>query len=496
MLTNSGKDIRLLLIGFGPHARRIYYPLLERHADDPHLRLCASVDLLSEKDKIESYLIERRVQPVRYYYEGDIPGSDEISCQVQDFLNKIIFCHKINGVIIASEPLTHLSLAKWALAEGLSVLMDKPISTYYGVSTSVKNACKIVRDFYLLSEIYRNKKLTHPQLVFSLMAQRRYQTSFVLIKEKIRECFEKTNCPVTNVQSFHSDGQWRMPDEIVKQHYHPYNQGYGKCSHSGYHYFDLVPYILQAGLGNDKFYDNIDVFASAVRPNDVLEQFTLKDYARLFGQQHFNKHNHYSQQQFKNICREYGEIDCCSHIAFKKADAIITSASLSLSHNGYSRRNWITASGRDLYKGNGRVGHESHIFQQGPFQSLHFHSYKSDETCDNPSVKSEVGFKEHVDIYIFRNEKILGGKHIERFNIQDLIKKEEQGIKGKAKARAFYEFIAGMRGEITSEKMLSDLNDHEMGTLLMSAVYQSLCHQFYHFNPLINARINQPFPCR
>ncbi|WP_421321906.1 hypothetical protein [Aeromonas veronii] len=480
----SNKCINLLLIGFGPHSKRIYYPLLELSADDQDLNLCAAVELESSRTSVDNYLLDKHLKPEMIYIDDVYCQFEQLHDSVVLALNKVVKKHKINGVIIATEPLAHLSYAKWALESGLSILMDKPISSYEGVSTSVAMSEKIAKDYYELNDMYQRQRRIFPNLVFSLMAQRRYQTSFNLIKDRIDECFKKTNCPVTNVQTFHSDGQWRMPTEIVEQHYHPYNQGYGKCSHSGYHYFDIIPYVLESGLGYNKCYDSVDIFSLAVRPTDVLEQFNIGDYRKIFGSDIFNEYNKYEQDELIQCFKEYGEVDCSSNIAFKKDKRIITSVSVNLTHNGYSQRNWVTAQGRDLYKGNGRVSHESHIFQQGPFQTIHFHSYKSDESTNG---QDRVGTKEHLEIYIFRNHKMLGGKHVEQFNIDDLIEMEggRKGLVGKSKAKAFYEFIAGMRGQISAEKMRSDFSKHEAGSILISAIYQSICHQFLGLDALI-----------
>lgn len=147
---------------------------------------------------------------------------------------------------------------------------------------------------------------------------------------------------------FIPDGQWRMPTEMVEQHYHPYNQGYGKCSHSGYHYFDIVPFVLEAGFGDGKQFDNIDVFSMAIRPDDVLSQLALDDYRALFGKRRFDESNHYDEKQLGLLLGTFGEVDCSSNICFKSGDRTLTAASINLCHNGYSQRNWVTAAGRSL----------------------------------------------------------------------------------------------------------------------------------------------------
>lgn len=483
--------INLLLIGFGPHTKRIYHPLLEISANDPELNLCCAVDLESEKEHIEFYIEDKNVKPEMIYLENGSEVGHELPLNLTIELNEAVQKHNINGVIIATEPLVHLAYATWALNLGLSVLMDKPISSYIDVSTSLDNAKKIADDYHQLNSLYQKQKQIYTNQVFSMMAQRRHQTSFDLIKKKIADCFAQTNCPITNVQTFHSDGQWRMPNEIVDQYYHGYNQGYGKCSHSGYHYFDIIPFIIESGLGGNKFYDNIEVFANAARPQDLINQFSLDDYRNLFGKTEFNQTNKYDEDQLRQLMQNFGEVDCSTNICFKQGDARMTSVSINLAHNGYSQRNWITSQGRDLYKGNGRIAHESHIIQQGPFQTIHFHSYKSDESVEDSSRQERLGTNKHLDIYVFRNHKMLGGKHVEVFNVDDLVEMEagNKGLTGKSKAKLFNEFLDGMRGNISTDDIKSDFSKHEAGAIITSAVYQSLCLQNIGQNPLVKMKL-------
>ena len=140
------------------------------------------------------------------------------------------------------------------------------------------------------------------------MAQRRFHSSYQKIGELIKECFRKTNCPVTSIQSFHSDGEWRMPTEMIEQNYHPYNQGYGKCSHSGYHFFDLVASFLKAGSNNEKYFDNVEIGTNFVRPLDFMEQFNLNDYGLIFGKDNFQKQNKYSGEELTQAMKDLGFI--------------------------------------------------------------------------------------------------------------------------------------------------------------------------------------------
>ena len=320
------------------------------------------------------------------------------------------------------------------------------------------------------------------------MSQRRFHPSFRKIKKIIEECQDKTNCPVTSIQSFHCDGQWRMPSEIVDQLYHPYFQGYGKCSHSGYHFFDIVPFLINPSYSKDKFYDEISVYSTATRPLDFLQQLNLKDYENIFGSKLFRKYNKYSKEDYNKKMRKYGEIDAFTSLEFKKKGKTMTLASINLVHNGFARRDWVTAKGKDLYKGNGRVRQESHIIQQGPFQAIHYHSYQSKEVNSRKRKNLyDVGEEYHSDIFVFKNSKMIGGKNFEKISIGDLNTKimdsNSRGHQEDARAHGFLEFVEFIEGKRTKEEMTSDFLSHRMGSLITSLIYRSIASQHNNKNP-------------
>lgn len=257
----------LLLIGLGPHAKRIYYPIFIKDGQKHNFKIVHGVDLITKKGDIEKYFYEKNHPPLDMLYLSlEERSYSELPPSVVKKLNAIVKQKNITGVIISTEPRAHFPYAKWALRNGLSILMDKPVSVIENVSTSLSAAEALKNDYLTLEKMYEKAKTKNPDLTFSLMAQRRYHPAFQKVKHLIGEVFRETNCPVTSIQSFHSDGQWRMPTEIVDQDYHPYNQGYGKCCHSGYHSIDIVSWLLEDAMSADKQINNVDIFANFVRP--------------------------------------------------------------------------------------------------------------------------------------------------------------------------------------------------------------------------------------
>lgn len=477
-----------MLIGCGPHAKRIYVPLFEKFKNRATLKCI--IDICEKEKDVTEFMEKFTIDCDNYFISSEHKTFDELNDVVEKRLNDLVSQHNINGVVIATEPLTHVMYAKWALKNNLNILMDKPVSTYKNISTTPKLAKKILEDYDELADIYSRKK----SLSFSLMSQRRFHPAFQKVKSLIKEVSDKTNCPVTSIQSFHCDGQWRLPSEIVDQIYHPYCQGYGKASHSGYHFLDILPFLIDSSYSKNKKYDTVTCTSNAIRPLDFLSQINFEDYENIFGKDNFHKHNKYSVSELNNLMEGYGEIDVFSNYEFKRDGKTITLGSLNMAHNGFGQRNWVTAEGRDLYKGNGRVRQESHIIQQGPFQAIHYHSYQSKEV--DPSKNSnlyDVGGEYHLDIYIFRNSNLIGGQAFQKISVENLdlniMEGKSRGHQENARAQGFLEFIDFMEGKRSQSEMTSDFLTHRMGSVLTSLLYQSLCNDKLKNNPKVSMRV-------
>jgi len=481
--------MNILLFGLGYHARRIYFPILQELQQKGVVEEIIVVDLQSQENIIANYLLKRNAQRVHCTYLLK-PLNKRLDADTKKLLKDLVNSYQISGVIIATEPLAHMVYAEWAMKNRLSVLMDKPISTHEGILCNAKLGKRLVADYQKLAALYKDAKKENPHLVFTIMAQRRFHTAFERMKTAIQEVFKQTNCPVTSIQSFHSDGQWRFPTEIIDQTAHPYNQGYGKCSHSGYHFFDIVSWLME---GSDKNPDELNVVSSFTTPNDFVAQFDYSDYRRSFSE--FDTYNKYSEKEFIELSKDFGEVDSFNNFTFKKNDKVMTLASINLCHNGFSQRNWPTAAGRDLYKGNGRVRQEMHMIEQGPFQSILYTSFQSTEV--NPTVHKNLydfGGEYHADIYISRNSTFNPKwKTVEKIQVKDLMKNEmsgtSRGHQEDARRRAVYEFIH----DITSKKprlhTTSDLLQYERSVKMMSIAYQSMAQRKGKKNPLITIKL-------
>lgn len=475
----------ILLVGFGFHARRIYYPVLESEKYS-----FVIVDVLNQKDSIEEFFQDRKFKPSKkIFFEQFSEELDILPKEAVSQLNNLIKESTIKGIIISSDPLYHRQYAQWALKNNISVLMDKPISAHKHMSTDPKISDKLNKDYDSLYRAYKKKKDT---LLFSVVSQRRFHKGFQKVKNLIGEVFDRTNCPITSIQISHSDGQWRLPNEIVDINYHSFNDGFGKCSHSGYHFIDILNFLFDGTKKIGKKIDSVEVFSNFLRPTDFISQIELEDYSSFFSD--FNKYNNYGKKELSYKMKNFGEIDAFINMSFKSGVNIITLCSLNLIHNSFSQRSSLIPN-KDLYKGNGRVRHESYIIQQGPFQCIHIDSLQSSEakSCTVPDY--ETGGEYNFDIHCFRDDKLIKEwKNYEKFSIKDLQSKfmmgYSRGHQEDARREATLEFLEYLKGN-KKEEYVSDFAMHRNSVRLMAAIYKSASLKFNNLNPLVDIPYGQ-----
>lgn len=471
--------MNLLIIGVGHHSRRIYIPSLANGVVDNIYGL----DLLNEKAVIDKYVIENNYAIQMYYLDND-NNLNKLKKESLKIINNIVTENSIDCVIISTDPLTHYKYAKWALEKGLHVLMDKPITSEKNISYSLRKAKKLISDYDKLAKIYIKAK-DKKHIVFSLMSQRRYHPLYKIMKEKVVEVFNETNCPITSIQTSHSDGQWRTPNEIIDLEYHGYNLGYGKCSHSGYHSMDIINWLISSTESVSKKITGVEVFTSFLRPSDFLHQINYSDYDKIFPD--FNKINKYSEKDFLNRTRKFGEIDAFSNITFMSGKNIQTLASMNLIHNGFSQRGWFSSLDKDLYKGNGRVRQEQYIVEQGPFQSLSLITYQSQEICEKAEDIFSMGKEFHIELHVFRNSNLFNHwKTHEVFNMRDYsemkLSGKSRGHQEDARHTGVMDFIDAIKN---NRDTISDFLEHKRGTVLLSAIYQSAIKRSLSKNALV-----------
>jgi predicted dehydrogenase len=485
MKDNTMKTVNLLLIGVGPHARRIYVPALFTFASNFPVRLAAAVDLKRQRDTVDTYLQEQKYE-MEMSYLDPFDAAAGIPNHTRTILDEIVKKFAIKGVVISTEPTAHKAYAEWALGNGLHILMDKPISARKAISADSAQANRLIDDYNELLDLYKVHQSDKPTL-FSINVQRRYDHGFDKVKELIAETTQKFNVPITSMQIMHADGSWRFPKEILTQESHGLSDGFGKVSHSGYHLFDMAWQLYKSSLVPDKQPDGLEIFSSGFNPVGLDVCINENDYIRYFGDA-FDQTGLTSQQYLDTVAG-YGEIDSFNVIRLVKRNKNICNISINLLHSSFSRRSWALPNA-DLYKGNGRVKHQQFIIQQGPFQCVQIHNYQSKHEHDvDNSNEFDVGGNNHFDIYVFRNVGMYGeGEAYAKISSRDL--EQQADTSGltieNAKYRIIREFIEFMLGSITLQDVKSNIDTHAVPVKIMSGVYQSSANMHTNNNPLIH----------
>ncbi|MER5372633.1 Gfo/Idh/MocA family oxidoreductase [Streptomyces sp. NPDC002553] len=475
----------VLVIGVGPHARRSHLPALAAGQRDGLVGTICGVDILGAATVLTVFDSDDGprdlpVTPIEPFPAGEHTLPDA----VRHTLDALVARRSIDAVVVATEPAFHMVYARWALERGLTILLDKPLGVRANASTDPAQAGAILTDVDDLLTRYDRARRHHPGVMVSVQSQRRYHPAFWALRDLIAEIAEATGCPVTSVQSFHSDGQWRLPDELLDLDYHGYGRGYGKCAHSGYHFFDIIPWLLAAGDASGKMADAVRVHAEVTRPADLLAQLGVADYERLFDG--FAARNRYTEAELRAGLHGFGEVDAGISMAFTSAGRTLTLATLNLFHNGFSQRGNL-APAAALYKGNGRVRQETHIIQQGPFQALHLHSLQTLED-GFAGERYAVGGDQHIEVHVFRNNRFRPDwKPYTRLGRDDLTTTADGHLatptQQSSRRRSMHEFLLYLNGRRDRHQMCSDLTTHRTAAALMAGTYLSMAHRFSGASP-------------
>ncbi len=473
---NTEKSI--VLIGFGPHAKRIYMSFLQKYNVIPKL----IIELYSKKNDINSYLIEHDLHTRCIFIPDEEKDYNNLSEQTKQKIRAHISELHITHAIISTEPKAHFAYINFFLDNEINILTDKPITAPTNVSNDKDMAKRIETEYYSILNKYLTVK--NNGVLLEVQCQRRWHLGYIFVHDELKKIVSKYGIPITSIQVTHSDGMWNMPDEFIFRENHPYKYGYGKLFHSGYHFIDLLSWLVSI---NDQLprvkAESLETYASIVRPSDYLNMINNEFYRTTLKTEKFDEiFNQLGDLHFNR----YGEIDVYSVIRFLIDNNVITTATLNLMQNSFSRRSWDTLP-QDTYKANGRVRHEYLNVQVGPLMSIQVHSYQAKEIKDrNTDGSCNIGECEHFDIYIFKNIDILGGVPFEKISISDLFKSQRidnfMGYNEYAREKCFLDFINN-----DSDGM--QIFMHQLGIRLMRNMYESVCSSANDENPLIKSAV-------
>ena len=471
-----------IFIGLGPHAKRIYYPFLEKYQAKYNIHLKLLIELENQSQKVAEFLSQRKLQPEKVLYlpnnESNRMGGvlDGIAKKELDLLIKN---EKIDGIIISTEPKAHKIYAEWALKNNINVLMDKPITTPIYPSTNINSANQIYKDYLDLKNLLKQSKSK-----FYIVCQRRNHKGYTFVKNYLKDFISEFAIPISYIDIYHADGAWSLPHEFYKEN-HPYKYGYGKLMHSGYHFVDLFAWIVQANFNLKTAKPNLaKIYTARFTPNDLFHQIDEGMHDKFFNQPAIkNFYKTYNRKDYQN----FGELDAYILLQLMQDKNVVTTGSINLQQNSFSRRGWFDLPA-DTYKGNGRVRHERVNIQVSHFLNIQVHSYQSYEPGKDITESGSIGSEDHFDIFIFRNKKVVGGEAFQKISIGQDMRKENKkdtyylGHNEQAREITLLNFIEGKNDE-------SEFEYHDFTNHLLSKIYASIARGVKTGNAQLNFKI-------
>lgn len=468
----SFPSVRLLLIGWGPHADRTYLPhVAALRADGHSVAVAAAVEIEASREAVMSRAACRPDAPELVFVEPCVGEAMDAGLALR--LDRLVDRLGVNAVIVATPPEAHYVYVAWALRRGLSVLVDKPVTTRPDAVNDLRAARGIKDDVVELVAAYRAAQ-RRSRVCVLVNAQRRWHPAFDHVRKRIEEVRDRTGQPVSFISAAHADGQWRMPSEWVDMGYHGYNRGNGKLSHSGFHEIDMLLRLLQAGWTPATKPDRARIMSSLIQPGALLNHLPRQRYESAFGSEKYGAHARYSDEELRRIAGRLGEVDASVLIELERGDVVDANARIDLHHNSVSARSWL-APRDNLYKGMGRMKQERWVIHCGPYQSIRIETLQAEDEHDGSGEKGHaLGGPNHLEIAIVRNDALLGGPRLEVVQGHELATFDGTRLHSEqVKMAALREFVDFVQGTRTHADLRSDLTDHLLPAAVMSACYES-----------------------
>lgn len=468
----TGNRIRVAVIGCGPHFDKTHFPFLVGRQSK--IQLALAVDTVENSAATAERLVPfgSDVEQIDVEAWGDGPMPPHVA----DRLTEVVKRLEIDAVIIATEPLAHFGYLLWGMTTDAHLFVDKPIIMSAGASTSVRKARALGRDLAALVEA---GALRRDRLI-AVGTQRRYHCGLAFAFDTVLEASARFGTPVTFMQSSHADGQFRLPIELETITYHGYHD-YGKIGHSGYHLLaEQSDLAMASARAAGVAFDELTSFGSAVRPEGFLQQVPPSTYEKYFGKEQWRAASPDSHEALAARMKTFGEMDVALTNTFNREGTPVLLSQISLIHNSVSRRSALAAN-PDLYKSNGRIKHESHTINVGPFLTVQVHSYQSrSRRLDASSDERALGGSDSFEVHLYRNaawygpkakpfEKVLGDDLAERSGMS-----ESATFTGYAKELMMEDFFSSISGERDLTEHRSRLDSHLLGGTLLSAACETV----------------------
>jgi hypothetical protein len=457
-----------VLVGLGPYAQHSYFGFFKKNNIQPSL----IIDLEASRKKTNDFLEDVQMDIPCFFVETELRDSKQLPLHLKETLKSVLKKHGVTHAIIATEPKAHLAYVEFFIENNIRALVEKPLTAPTNLVTDIDASGKILEDYQYIKSLCQKNGINRDPI--EIMCQRRYHPVYTFLMDYIGKFIEEFGVRLTYCDIYHCDGMWNMPPEYFTRENHPYKYGYGKLFHSGYHFMDLLAWLIQINsLDSPGVSDSGEFYAVPFTPQDLMQAMPSSKHEKLLQSP--------TSLPLHGNPKDLGELDFFGLMQLKKGDSTVFTSNINLLQTGFSRRSWGELP-KDTYKSNGRVRHERINLQFGPLLNIQLHSYQSAERRDNSTIPlGEVGSKEHFDLYFFRNSGVIGGEPFAKVSLNDLVDlhKDFKGCNNLARERCFLSFLYDQPSQST-------LEDHSLGITLLSSAYKALYHKRNGLSPTVN----------
>ena len=144
----------IMLIGLGPHAKRIYFNYFKVHKIYPKVL----VELESNYDISNTYLKENNYLRTKLWCLPDkYKDNERLPIKYEQLLEEICRKNKITHIITSTEPKAHNMYLEFALKHNINILSDKPITVLKEMN-NIKTINKVRKQYYDLLKLYNSEK--------------------------------------------------------------------------------------------------------------------------------------------------------------------------------------------------------------------------------------------------------------------------------------------------------------------------------------------------
>ena len=422
------------LIGVGKYAKYIYLPFIKKQ----NIRLAFVVDLESKKEEVVSYLSRQGFSDVRFF--GISKSSVHAKHLDKEFATQLKAICKIMDVthfIVSTDIKAHFRYIEFALKNRIPVLCDRTL-----VLSNAKN--NRIHAFTTASQYHQLQKLEKKMNTNCyFLSSTEYNPIYIYAKKVLNTFIHKYQIPITYIDVFECDGEWKMPHEFCER---PMS---GKLFHNGYSYIYLLSDFLKMNqeLPHYKKIVGGRVHTNIFTLKDELSLMTKEDYKRIFESQNIPD-EYFMKKKFKLKANAEDNLYSSFHF-FNKKGQVITHANLNLLHYGLSNRS--TMDSEIDYQRN--LQERIHI-QLGTILDMKIISFMNDEG------------KEEMEMTISYNQALLGNKEMEVIHSKELY---QDGENVDIVEQPVTEYLSRF---LNNQELAGNLSDHALSMeLLRSCVY-------------------------